>query len=75
MGNLGAGPCKPGNTTGGSAVEPLGDAIIDPATLQALTTVEIKDCATTSFWNDVWFVDEALADKFLALYSYCNKER
>ena len=56
-------------------MEPLGDAIIDPATLQALTTVEIKDCATTSFWNDVWFVDEALADKFLALYSYCNKER
>lgn len=41
---------------------------------QALTTVEIKDGAATSFWNDVWYMDETLADKFPALYSHCTRK-
>jgi hypothetical protein len=41
---------------------------------KALTTVEIKDGAATSFWNDVWYMDEALADKLPALYSHCTKK-
>jgi len=41
---------------------------------QAITTVQIKDGAATSFWNDVWYLDEALADKLPALYSHCTKK-
>jgi hypothetical protein len=37
---------------------------------QALTTVDIKDGSATSFWNDVWHLDEALADGFLAIYRF-----
>lgn len=39
---------------------------------QALTTVNIKDGSATSFWNDVWHLDEAFADSFPALYSHCT---
>lgn len=41
---------------------------------QAITTVIIGDGADTSFWNDVWHEDEALADRFPALYSHCTKK-
>jgi hypothetical protein len=41
---------------------------------QALTTVDIKDCSATSFWNDVWHLDEALAERFPAIYSQCRRK-
>jgi hypothetical protein len=41
---------------------------------QALTTVIIQDGASTSFWNDVWYLDEALADRFPAIYSHCTRK-
>ncbi|KAG2572481.1 hypothetical protein PVAP13_7KG140565, partial [Panicum virgatum] len=41
---------------------------------QALTTVEINDGAATSFWDDVWCSDEALADCFPALHSHCIRK-
>jgi hypothetical protein len=41
---------------------------------QALTTVAIKDGSATAFWNDVWHMDEALADRFPAIYSHCTRK-
>lgn len=42
---------------------------------QAITSVHLGDGRCTSFWSDVWYGDEALADQFPALYSHCtNKE-
>ena len=41
---------------------------------QALTTVIIKDGSATSFCNDVWHMDEALADRFPAIYSHCTRK-
>lgn len=38
---------------------------------QAQTTVSIKDGSATSFWSDVWHMDEALADRFPAIFSHC----
>jgi hypothetical protein len=34
---------------------------------QALPTVDIMDGSATSFWNNVWHLDEALADRFPAI--------
>lgn len=42
---------------------------------QTLTTVEVKDGSTTSFWNDIWYMDEALADRFPATFSWNAKEK
>jgi hypothetical protein len=39
-----------------------------------LTTVAIKDGSATAFWNDVWHMDEALADRFPAIYSHCTRK-
>jgi hypothetical protein len=39
---------------------------------QAITSVMLGDGKCTSFWNDVWFQDEPLADRFPALLSHCN---
>lgn len=41
---------------------------------QAITTVAIGDGRQTSFWLDVWLGDDALADRFPALYSHCTKK-
>lgn len=40
---------------------------------QAITTVQIGDGATTSFWHDVWQGDECFADRFPALLTHCRK--
>jgi hypothetical protein len=40
---------------------------------QALTTVELKDGSSTSFWNDVWHLEEAFSQRFPALYSHCTR--
>lgn len=40
---------------------------------QALTTVVIKDGSATSFWNDVWHMDDALSERFPAIYSHCAR--
>lgn len=41
---------------------------------QALTIVEIADGSGTSFWNDVWYQDKALADRFPAIFSHCKRK-
>lgn len=41
---------------------------------QALTTSVVKDGSSTTFWNDVWYMDEAFADRFLAIYSHCIRK-
>ena len=41
---------------------------------QAITTVTLGNGKSTSFWNDVWFGDDAIADRFPALYSYCTQK-
>jgi len=37
---------------------------------QAITTVSLGNGKSTSFWNDVWVGDDALADRFPALFSH-----
>jgi hypothetical protein len=39
---------------------------------QAITTVKISNGTSCSFWLDVWHGDEALADRFPALFSHCT---
>jgi len=39
---------------------------------QAITTVKIGNGTSCSFWLDVWHGDEALADRFPALFSHCT---
>jgi hypothetical protein len=41
---------------------------------RAITTVQLGDGRTSSFWFDVWMGDEALADSYPALFSHCNKK-
>ena len=41
---------------------------------QAITTVTLGNRKSTSFWNDVWFGDDAIADRFPALYSHCTQK-
>lgn len=41
---------------------------------QALTTVQLGDGRSCSFWLDIWCGDESLADMFPALYSHCIKK-
>jgi hypothetical protein len=41
---------------------------------QAITTVIIGNGQQTSFWMDVWLGDDALADRFPALFSHCTKK-
>jgi hypothetical protein len=41
---------------------------------QAITTVQLGDGKSTSFWSDAWFEDDALADRFPRLYSHCTKK-
>ena len=44
---------------------------------QAIKTVTLGNGKSTSFWNDVWFGDEsddAIADRFPALYSHCTQK-
>jgi hypothetical protein len=41
---------------------------------QALTTVQLGDGRSTSFWSDVWFEDDAFADRFPRLFSHCTKK-
>lgn len=38
---------------------------------QAISSVQIGNGTTCSFWMDVWLGDEALADRCPALYSHC----
>jgi len=40
---------------------------------QAITTVQLGDGKSTSFWHDVWAGDESIAEQFPALYSHCRK--
>ncbi|CAN6236003.1 unnamed protein product [Urochloa humidicola] len=39
---------------------------------QAITTVDIGDGRTTSFWLDVWNGDDCLANRFPCLHSHCK---
>ena len=39
---------------------------------RAITTVILGDGASTSFWHDVWYGDDPMADKFPELYSHCR---
>lgn len=41
---------------------------------QAITSVQLGDGKTCSFWMDVWHGDEALADMFPALFSHCTNK-
>jgi hypothetical protein len=41
---------------------------------QALTTVLVRDGSATSFWYDVWHEDEALSERFPALFSHCKRK-
>ena len=41
---------------------------------QAVTTVAIGNGQHTSFWMDAWLGDDALADRFPALFSHCTKK-
>lgn len=40
---------------------------------RAITTVTLKNGASTSFWHDVWDGDDSLADRFPVLLSHCNR--
>ena len=40
---------------------------------QAITTVNVGDGRSTSFWNDVWIGDECLSDRFPLLRSHCKQ--
>lgn len=42
---------------------------------QAATSVTIGNGERTSFWYDAWADDEALVDRFSALYSHCVKKK
>ena len=39
---------------------------------RAITTVQLGDGGTTSFWFDVWNGQDALADRFPSLLSHCT---
>jgi hypothetical protein len=41
---------------------------------QAITTVTLGNGKSTSFGNDVWVGDDALADRFPALVSHCTQK-
>jgi len=41
---------------------------------QAITTVALGNGRSTLFWIDVWNDDEALADRFPALFSQCTQK-
>jgi hypothetical protein len=41
---------------------------------QAITTVTLGNGKSTSFVNDVWVGDDALADRFPALVSHCTQK-
>lgn len=41
---------------------------------QAITSVQIGDGATCSFWKDVWFGEDALEDTCPALFSHCTRQ-
>jgi len=41
---------------------------------EAITTIDLGDGISTSFWFDVWEGDEALADIFPALFSHCTQK-
>lgn len=41
---------------------------------QAITSVKLGDGLSTSFWRDVWFEDDALADVYPALFSHCSNQ-
>jgi hypothetical protein len=42
---------------------------------QAITTVDLGDGTTCSFWSDVWTGDESLADTYPALFSHCTHKQ
>lgn len=42
---------------------------------QAATTVVIGNDKRTSLWHDAWAGDEALVDRFPALYSHCTRPK
>ncbi|CAD6213646.1 unnamed protein product [Miscanthus lutarioriparius] len=41
---------------------------------QAITTVDLGDGKSTSFWFDVWYGDDALGDTYPALLSHCRQQ-
>jgi len=41
---------------------------------QTISTVQIGHGRDTSFWNDVWIGDDALADSFPMLFSHSNQK-
>jgi hypothetical protein len=41
---------------------------------QAITTVKLGDGKSTSFWMDVWYGDDALADTYPALFSHGRQQ-
>jgi hypothetical protein len=41
---------------------------------RAITTVILGDGANTSFWHDVWYGDDPMADRFPELYSHCRMQ-
>jgi len=41
---------------------------------QAITSVRLGDGRSCSFWLDVWYGDESMADLYPALYSHCTKK-
>lgn len=41
---------------------------------RAITTVQLGDEETTLFWRDVWSGNDALADRFPALFSHCTQK-
>jgi hypothetical protein len=41
---------------------------------QALTSIQLGDGSTSSFWRDVWYEDDTLADVYPALFSHCSSK-
>ena len=40
---------------------------------QAITTIDLKDGKSTSFWFDVWYGDGDLVDTYSGLFSHCRQ--
>jgi len=41
---------------------------------KAITSVQLGDGRSCSFWTDVWISDKALADVYPALFSHCTNQ-